>query len=333
MSGGSLVGSTLFSAPASPLRVEYHRDPAQIGTAPDLLAAVHFGETKMRERSATLHVTPAFDPLNVAAASELWWASGTVRDGRLGEVRYAMDDRHVFAILECEETLQRDLRATSEFAYRELLAFQQASGYPHLLRIWNYFDAINEGSGDDERYRQFSLGRTDAIEGAMRDYPAASALGTQRRTNILQVYWIAGRTAGTAIENPRQVSAYLYPREYGPVPPRFARATRTREGSLFISGTASIVGHTSKHVGDVSAQLEETLRNLAALKNHAQVDVQRSRRDSLLKVYVRDPQQAPVLLRTLERQWPAEQIVMLGADICRRELLVEAECIVQPQAG
>jgi len=72
----------------------------------------------------------------------------------------------------------------------------------------------------------------------------------------------------------------------------FARATRTREGSLFISGTASIVGHKSEHVGDVTAQLEETLRNLAAVKNQTQLDAQRLRRDSLLKVYVRDPQHA-----------------------------------------
>jgi len=105
-----------------------------------------------------LQINTALDPLNAASASELWWASGTVRHGQLGDIRYAMDDQHVFAILECEETLQGELRPASEFAYRELLAFQQDCGYPHLLRIWNYFDAINEGSGDHERYRQFSLG-------------------------------------------------------------------------------------------------------------------------------------------------------------------------------
>jgi hypothetical protein len=59
------------------------------------------------------------------------------------------------------------------------------------------------------------------------------------------------------------VSAYDYPRQYGPAAPSFSRAALTPDPLLLISGTASIVGHASVHLGDVTAQLEETLANLA----------------------------------------------------------------------
>ena len=57
---------------------------------------------------------------------------------------------------------------------------------------------------------------------------------------------------GTPVENPRQVSAYRYPREYGPQSPTFARALLppSPRVPLLLSGTASIDG---KRVTDVPA--------------------------------------------------------------------------------
>src|SRR5213082_3849534 len=56
---------------------------------------------------------------------------------------------------------------------------------------------------------------------------------------------------------------------YGSHSPLFSRATLLRQSgglALFISGTASIVGHTSLHVGDTVAQTRETLANIEALR-------------------------------------------------------------------
>ncbi len=39
--------------------------------------------------------------------------------------------------------------------------------------------------------------------------------------------------------------------------------------TLFISGTASIVGHRSLHIGDTAAQTRETLTNIEALLGEA----------------------------------------------------------------
>jgi chorismate lyase/3-hydroxybenzoate synthase len=44
---------------------------------------------------------------------------------------------------------------------------------------------------------------------------------------VLQVYGLAARHPGTPVENPRQVSAWRYPRQYGPTAPTFARGMRS----------------------------------------------------------------------------------------------------------
>ena len=99
-----------------------------------------------------------------------------------------------------------------------------------------------------ERYRQFNIGRQDAFldshRGATGNVPAASAIGLAG--GPLSVAFLAGATPALAVENPRQVSAYLYPADYGPRSPTFSRAVRATlsgQEALFVSGTASIVGH------------------------------------------------------------------------------------------
>ena len=80
-------------------------------------------------------------------------------------------------------------------------------------------------------------------------YAAATAIGLPSPPDQLHVHWLATKQPGIAIENPRQVSAFAYPRDYGPVAPGFSRAMLLPGDTplLLISGTASIVGHASQH--------------------------------------------------------------------------------------
>jgi chorismate lyase/3-hydroxybenzoate synthase len=310
--------------------LEYVRPSGHGANQHNCLAVVRFGDTRAEGTGPALDIHVALDALNGPAPLELWRASGTVRAGNAGEIRYAADDRHLMGIVECEESAVGGIRQAAEFAYTQIRAFQRQSQFPAILRIWNYLDAINEGTADTERYRQFSVGRASGFTDTGADqFPAASAIGRQKPTGHLQVYWVAGRVPGRPVENPRQVSAYRYPREYGPVSPGFARAMSIPEGGLFVSGTASIVGHASQHAGNVAAQLQETLRNLAAVKSHARIDMSNAQAQTLLKVYVRHAEDAPSIERTLEQLWPREQMILLGADICRRELLLEIESVVR----
>lgn len=311
------------------MRVEYRAPHPQI--AEPTLAVVRFGTGVGASVSAPLTVDVHLQPYTPGDLAEIWRANGPVTVGRSGRVRFAHDEHFLFAVLEEDERLHADIRAATESVYTEIREFMQGCAFAHLLRMWNFMDAVNDGPGDLERYRQFCVGRAHGLaEGTVERYPAATAIGRQQRTHSLQVFWLAGKHPGTAIENPRQVSAYRYPRAHGPVSPSFSRATVTSDGTLFISGTASIVGHMSQHPGDPQAQFEETLRNLRTLVAQARAD-QHWPHNVLFKVYVREPEHAPLIAQRMRDAFPNDRSIVLAADICRRELLLEIECVVPPE--
>jgi chorismate lyase / 3-hydroxybenzoate synthase len=96
-----------------------------------------------------------------------------------------------------------------------------------------------------------------------------------------------------------------------------------------ISGTASIVGHVSQHPGDPLAQLDETLRNLNVLIERAsQHRSSGANVPMLLKVYVRDPAHVDTIAARVRAAFPNDPAIFLAADICRRELLLEIECVL-----
>ncbi|MBW3550847.1 MAG: pteridine-dependent deoxygenase, partial [Proteobacteria bacterium] len=163
--------------------------------------------------------------------------------------------------------------------------------------------------------------------------PAATAIGRVDGARRLQIYWLASRAPGTPLENPRQLSAYRYPRQYGPQPPSFARAMLPPSGSampLLLSGTAAIVGHQSRHAESVQTQLAETFANFDSLLAAAH-----ARRPGLpaqfgpgarLKVYVRDQEELDTVARLLDARLGADvPRIVLHAAVCRRELRVEID--------
>ncbi len=270
---------------------------------------------------------------------ECWLSSAPVTYGKYASITYSENGSVLFGHLLLEEADFPDFRIASETAYRHVFELLQASGYGCLLRMWNYFPAITVQQGELNRYQTFCLGRQDALDAYGNfDYspPAATAIGTQQAG--LQLYFIAARSAGMQLENPRQTSAFLYPRQYGPVSPAFSRATVKDWGRgkhIYISGTTSIVGHATLHVGDPLIQLEETLRNLEALLEHGDDTLglpTRSLQELVqLKVYIHDPASLPVLQERLERYMQGSKakpaILYLQGDVCRADLMVEMEGI------
>ncbi len=220
-------------------------------------------------------------------------------------------------------------------AYEAIFALLDRSPQRHLIRVWNYLPQINREADGDERYRHFNAARQAAFRKAGKStvgtVPAASALGSPPGSPI-SIYFLAARESPTMIENPRQTSAYHYPPKFGVHSPVFSRAcllSKSAGTSLFISGTASIVGYETLHLGDVIAQTRETLANIEALLGEANrmVGAARYRLDDLkLKVYVRRPSDLPAIQRTLSAMLsPSTAILYLQADICREDLLVEIE--------
>jgi chorismate lyase/3-hydroxybenzoate synthase len=226
------------------------------------------------------------------------------------------------------------IRAT-ELAYQEIFGVLKETEHHHLIRIWNYLPEINREAGGDERYRLFNSARQLAFRNSgqamVGTVPAASALGSPAGSPI-SIYFLAARQQPKMIENPRQTSAYHYPPKFGRHSPIFSRACMLNESagtSLFVSGTASIVGHETIHHGDVGAQTRETMANISALLDEANRvgGLARYCLDGLkFKVYVRQPSDLraieEALLGSLRSSTP---IVYLQADVCREDLLVEIE--------
>ena len=336
---------------ASPgLHLDYV-SPAEYRTARwgDVLGVATFnGAADSPSAAAEIPVAQVSTPVlpGTGHVCEVWRCDTPATSGRRERVRFRSNSDMLFGCIAVTEAPACRLpagggpqhsalhQATTQ-AYRQICATLDAENYPHLLRVWNYLPDINRDSHGSERYWQFNTARQQVLRECGRaltgKVPAASALGAASDSPLV-VYFLAARTAPTFLENPRQLSAYHYPRQYGSHSPVFSRATLLRQSgglALFISGTASIVGHRSLHVGDTAAQTRETLANIEALLAEAN-RVARGARFELgalaCKVYVRRPADLPVIKAELAAALGSgARVIYLQADICRQDLLVEIE--------
>lgn len=285
-------------------------------------------------------------PMKVLPAGGLehtaWESAESCTGGEYQGCQYRFNQHLLFGAITLAEgdftasVTTSTLQQASQVAYERLFAVMGVTGFPHLVRCWNYLPRINvEGEGL-ERYRQFNIGRQDAFIAAQRSYlddsPAACALGTAEGGLVL--YFLASHAKPVPVENPRQVSAYRYPERYGPRSPTFSRASLLPlpgGEALFISGTASILGCDSCHPGDVIAQTEETLRNIEAVieqANRLSAVGGYASQALELKVFLRDPADYSLVESVIQRHFGVAACAMyLQADICRTELLVEIEAV------
>ncbi len=270
---------------------------------------------------------------------EVWLSPTSVEYRQFADIRFGTNDQVLFgytrvALADTGAALEKQIR----HRYDAILELLGSRGYAHLIRVWNYLPRIGDDIEGMECYRRFCRARHDAFEAFYEELipnlPATSVLGSSGPD--LQMVFVAGRSPPCHYENPRQVSAYHYPQKYGPKSPLFARATLVQwhqEQAVFISGTASIVGHESQHRGDARAQAEEILRNIEALI----YDVANSNMPAVpglgairhLRVYLRNPRDLGTVRQVVERRLggPAE-VIYLHASICRQELLVEMEALL-----
>jgi chorismate lyase/3-hydroxybenzoate synthase len=278
---------------------------------------------------------------------EVWRVAGAeahMSDGsaKLGPVHYRFCEELLFGSIAVEEHAvgagrggeSGALSWATQLAYQEIFGVLKQTEHRHLIRVWNYLPEINRDAGGGERYRLFNSARQLAFrksgQATVGTVPAASALGSPAGSPI-SIYFLAARQQPTMIENPRQTSAYYYPPKFGRHSPIFSRACVLDESAgtnLFVSGTASIVGHETIHQGDVGAQTRETMANINALLEEAnRMVAARYSLDGLkFKVYVRQPSDLRAIEGALsELLPPSTPILYLQADVCREDLLVEIE--------
>jgi chorismate lyase / 3-hydroxybenzoate synthase len=263
---------------------------------------------------------------------ELWTSDRAVDFDRADGIGFAHNGELLFGHIYLLEVELGSCAAAAFQAYARVTAFLERQGYPHLLRCWNFLHDINRGSHDQERYRQFCLGRYQALAGSPgfeRQLPAATAIGMHEPGLLL--YFLAGKTPGVQVENPRQVPAFHYPRTYGPRSPSFSRATYARFGGepqLLVSGTASVVGHATQHPDDPPLQFDETTANLDALLAHGAAQHLGGGRwePQALRLFLRGHDALAAIRERLERTYAGHTpLMLLEGDICRRDLHLEIE--------
>jgi len=219
------------------------------------------------------------------------------------------------------------------------LAALHEAGFPHPVRMWTFIPGIHAPMGDGlDRYRVFNAGRYDGFARWLgrttptaASLPAASAVGHHCRG--LTMCALGSRTQGVHVENPRQAPAFTYSPAYGPKPPCFSRGTVVSlpTGSrLLISGTASIRGEHTVHVGSLSAQLEETLGNIDLVtRNVPGPDRFAISGVETARVYFPRVADRAWLASAVAAALPAAAAIeFVHARVCRPELLVEIEATV-----
>ncbi|MEU2792361.1 FkbO/Hyg5 family chorismatase [Streptomyces sp. NPDC007100] len=341
------------------LDVEFReRGEAHAAPFPDAhtLGVIDYGPRpsgpSLSRRGVELAVPMAAAPADGFA--EVWTVNRPVATGEHHGIHYAHDGEHLF----CAGRIPPSLcyaRKTEE-AYAALLGVIDRLGYHSVFRMWNFIGHINEDNAERlEIYQDFCLGRAMAFEKSripLRRLSAATGIGALGEG--ISFYALTARTAScTPLENPRQLAAYRYPPRYGPKPPSFARATYVRHagagpgsaaagerdrasGRLYVSGTASILGHASVHRGRIEEQVRTTLDNIAGVigdANAAAHGLDHGYRLTDLhrvKVYVRRAEDLGTVRRMCGEAFsPEAATVFLNVDICRSDLLVEIEGIAR----
>lgn len=333
-------GSKASSSRTMPeLGVSVLEHTAPPSTSHPVLASLHFGNGA-RAHPGSLSIRTCLEMLPGSNPFMQYWHthSETVQ-GRYGHVCYSCSPHLLFGHVQLPCTPSADFSQVARQVYLEIYGCLQDTACMHLLRTWNYFPGIMlPCAGRPSRYDAFCSARKQAMQASgitNSVYPAATVIGSRR--DALQVYFLASDTPGTAVENPRQTSAYDYPVVDPHAPPLFSRGvlkTWSRHTHFYVSGTASIVGHETQHVDNVGAQLNESLNNVETLVVHAnnRYSSRLNAQDDLLymKVYVRHPHDVsqinPILAARLPGSTPR---ILLRGDMCRDDLLVEIEALYQ----
>ena len=300
-----------------------------------VLGVVGFGKP-LRERKGLAATWVDMPVIGTDQAYEVWTSADPVQNVSRECIRSARNAQISFGCVEIAEDPHSDYDALIYETYCRIFDHLDDLGHPHLIRIWHYLPEIHRDERSLERYKRFSLGRHEAFvakgRAISKDAPAASAVG--KRPGNTVICFLAAPHRGIPIENPRQVSAYSYPQQYGPRGPTFSRALFSSWDDLrqlYISGTAAISGHRSQHEGDAHAQAVETILNLRSIMDEAHasglIDA-RQNADLLFKVYLRRPDMRAIVEAQLRQAFgESPSILYLQADICRRELLLEIEVV------
>lgn len=243
-----------------------------------------------------------------------------------------------------------DTRNAAVKAFTGIKAILDAEGmsFNHIVRQWNYIGNILEINEELQNYQVFNEVRSEFYHDyrTIHGYPSATGIGMKLGGVLIDFCAVMTNEEGSVkpIDNPAQVNAYEYGQqvlkgrtEKGKSvkhPPQFERALLLSgkiNSTLFISGTASIVGQETIGAGNVEKQTLVTIENISKLTDQHRIGSITGNSDRidesliLLRVYVRYQKDFEKVKRICQEHFPEAPSVFIESDICRDNLLVEIE--------
>lgn len=243
--------------------------------------------------------------------------------------------------------------AIEAFEEMRSLLVSEGLGFDHIVRQWNYVPQILDFENDNEEkhqhYQVFNEVRNYYYNKyrTTKGFPAATGIGVANGSVSIDFCAVSSEKEIKAfsIQNPAQVNPYIYGQDVlegslvsGTVikqAPQFERGKLLFAGndsSLFISGTASIIGQNTIGIGDVAAQTEitidhiEKISSIENLKFYAPGLIHAPLEIVFLRVYIKHQSDFACVKDICNRRFGDIAITYVQSDICRNNLLVEIEC-------
>lgn len=279
-------------------------------------------------------------------AHELWVTDSPVTYQSFGVTQISQSEDFTLVRVVEQERRGHSLEPVGYAAYRRLCQNPALAGLS-WLRCHNWIPKILAWTHDLERYRQFNIGRFEALQAFGRKdpegrliLPAATGIGTSGGPLVIEC--LATRHQVVHLQNPRQKPFIQYSQKYGKRAPCSSRGTLLKGPGyeqVFIAGTASILGEDTVWIGDPVKQTEETLRNIATLISGDNLRTYGSAShfslDDLqgVRVYIKRKEDYQAIRGVVERHLPGKPITYVLDDICRPELLVEIEGLTARKEG
>jgi enamine deaminase RidA (YjgF/YER057c/UK114 family) len=247
-----------------------------------------------------------------------------------------------------------DTRSAAENAFDLMVKIldKEQMSLNHVVRQWNYVGEILTVKEEFQNYQIFNEVRSEYYHRYrdIKGYPAATGVGIKHGGVILDFFALYPHESVIIkpLNNPNQVNPYDYGQqvlkgmsdksETGKHPPQFERGlllANNQAATLFISGTAAIIGQETIGKEDVEKQTIVTIENIKKLADTERISqlmtkpVLFNEKYSLLRVYIRRQNDFKLVREICNEHFPQIPAIYLEADICRDDLLVEIEAEVE----
>lgn len=281
----------------------------------------------------------------------------TIEYFKLSDIKYAKAsinfEEHIFVSGLQNPDLNAGIQEQTEFAFKALekVFKKEDFAFTDIIRQWNYIEGIVDNKSDDQNYQIFNDVRTQFYDkhGLNSRYPAATGIGVKEGGVVLEVYALKGcnNSHVAEIANPLQIDAFKYSEKVlkgTPIvglscktTPKFSRAkwvSNSKSATVFVSGTASILGEEAIGLDNIEEQTNCTIDNILQLidpellssVNVACENVHPN--FAMVRVYMKNQAYFRTVQRICEQKINSKNIIYVEADVCRENLLVEIESLV-----